>query len=138
MFWQQMSTCVLGSLDGRQVAADLHGSPGLFMPALERQLPPEQHVLATQASVSKVFTRVLQDGQGPLHVAADLGNTKVVRTLMQLGADKDTRDKVWRSLQSRVSDLAFQINVGYMPPLHQPQAACLHWSHQLGGMAAAA
>lgn len=34
-----------------------------------------------------------KDGQGPLHVAADLGNTKVVRTLMQLGADKDSRDK---------------------------------------------
>ena len=40
---------------------------------------------------------MLQDGQGPLHVAADLGNTKVVRTLMQLGAEKDTRDKVRQS-----------------------------------------
>ena len=43
---------------------------------------------------------MLQDGQGPLHVAADLGNTKVVRTLMQLGADKDSRDKVRQSLCS--------------------------------------
>ena len=76
-------------IESWQVAANLDCSLGLSMLVLDRQLPSELHVVAFVSN-----THMLQDGQGPLHVAADLGNTKVVRTLMQLGADKDSRDKV--------------------------------------------
>ncbi len=94
------STCppACCDLESRQVASDLDCSQMLIILVLDQQLPSELVCAGIpDICLKKVLDHVLQDGQGPLHVAADLGNTKVVRTLMQLGADKDSRDKVWQS-----------------------------------------
>ena len=39
-----------------------------------------------------------QDGQTPLHKAADRGHADVVRLLLEAGANKDAVDKVGRAL----------------------------------------
>ena len=91
--------------------------------------------------LKQVFTHMLQDGQGPLHVAADLGNTKVVRTLMQLGADKDSRDKVrhspCRPRPPTPLDLASLIDV-VCAPSPSAWSGILLWCLKLGGGVAAA